>query len=117
MSNRDCAVEEYFKKAIFVAATMRVRSHHDWNISSCSARMYVRSHGRKFHVVALRYPNGVVRYIACDDLTWRARDILHVAALRWLVEVFFEDWKCYEMKRGGRRPFNSTKKVPGAAWS
>jgi hypothetical protein len=94
--NRQCSVQDFFRRQIFVEEVLHVRGHRDWNISYCSARVHVRSHGRKFHVVALRYAHGVVRYLACDDLTWRARDILHSAALRWLIEVFFEDWKCYE---------------------
>ncbi|WP_230988018.1 hypothetical protein [Bathymodiolus japonicus methanotrophic gill symbiont] len=30
------------------------------------------------------------------DLTWRTQDIIQAYTLRWLIEVFFEDWKLYE---------------------
>ena len=30
------------------------------------------------------------------DLSWRTLDIVEAYSLRWLVEVFFEDWKSYE---------------------
>ena len=30
------------------------------------------------------------------DLTWRTIDIVQAYSLRWLVEVFIEDWKSYE---------------------
>ena len=36
------------------------------------------------------------RYIVAIDLSWRHLDIVQVYTLRWLIEVFFEDWKLYE---------------------
>ena len=29
-------------------------------------------------------------------LTWRTQDIIQAFTLRWLVEVFVQDWKTYE---------------------
>ncbi|KOR30443.1 hypothetical protein TI04_05810 [Achromatium sp. WMS2] len=29
-------------------------------------------------------------------LSWRIEDIIQIFTLRWLVEVFFKDWKLYE---------------------
>ena len=29
-------------------------------------------------------------------MSWRTEDIIQAYTLRWLVEVFFEDWKLYE---------------------
>jgi len=31
-----------------------------------------------------------------SELSWRAVDIASAHTLRWLIEVFFEDWKLYE---------------------
>ncbi len=36
------------------------------------------------------------RYLVATDMTWRTMDITQAYTLRWLVEVFFEDWKLYE---------------------
>lgn len=33
------------------------------------------------------------RYLVATDMTWRTCDILQSFFLRWLIEVFFEDWK------------------------
>ena len=33
------------------------------------------------------------RFITATDLTWRAVDIVSAYTLRWLVEVFIQDWK------------------------
>ncbi|MBF0620837.1 MAG: hypothetical protein HQL54_02805 [Magnetococcales bacterium] len=31
-----------------------------------------------------------------SDLSWRTEDIIRAYSLRWLIEVFFENWKGYE---------------------
>ena len=48
-------------------------------------------------VVALKYEGEKdYRYLVASDMSWRAVDIATAYTLRWLVEVFFEDWKLYE---------------------
>jgi hypothetical protein len=36
------------------------------------------------------------RYLIASDLSWRTLDIVQGHTLRWLVEVFIQDWKSYE---------------------
>ena len=36
------------------------------------------------------------RYLIASDLSWRTLDIVQGHSLRWLVEVFIQDWKSYE---------------------
>jgi hypothetical protein len=36
------------------------------------------------------------RYLIASDLSWRTIDIVQGHALRWLVEVFIQDWKGHE---------------------
>ncbi|WP_257266946.1 hypothetical protein [Endozoicomonas sp. ONNA2] len=36
------------------------------------------------------------RYLAATDVSWRHDDIARLHTLRWLTEVFFEDWKLHE---------------------
>ena len=36
------------------------------------------------------------RYIIASNLSWRTIDIIEAYTLRWLVEVFFQDWKANE---------------------
>ena len=61
-----------------------------------SARVYVRSLGRKMNIVGMLYEGeSKLRYICCSDLTWRAEDIIQKYSFRWLIEVFFQDWKVY----------------------
>ena len=48
-------------------------------------------------VVALKYEGeDTYRYLIASDLTWRTLDIVQGQTLRWLVEVFIQDWKSYE---------------------
>ena len=62
-----------------------------------SARLHVHAHGKKRFVIALKYDGeDEYRYIIASDLSWRTIDIVEAYTLRWLVEVFFQDWKAYE---------------------
>ena len=59
--------------------------------------MYVCSHHTKRFVIALKYEGeDTYRYLIASDLTWRTLDIVQGQTLRWLVEVFIQDWKSYE---------------------
>jgi len=31
-----------------------------------------------------------------SELTWRTQDIIQLATLRWLIEVFIQDWKAHQ---------------------
>src|SRR5207245_11188302 len=62
-----------------------------------SARLYVCSHKTKRFVVALKYEGEeTYRYLIASDLSWRTLDIVQGQTLRWLVEVFIQDWKSHE---------------------
>jgi hypothetical protein len=62
-----------------------------------SARLYVCSHKTKRFIVAIKYEEEeTYRYLMASDLTWRTLDIVQGHSLRWLVEVFVQDWKGHE---------------------
>jgi hypothetical protein len=45
-------------------------------------------------VVALKYEGETdYRYLVATDMTWCTMDTVQAYTLRWLVEVFFEDWR------------------------
>jgi hypothetical protein len=61
------------------------------------ARVVVWAHRITRFVIALKYEGeDEYRYLVASDLSWRTLDIAQAHTLRWLVEVFFEDWKAYE---------------------
>lgn len=81
-----------------VKATIRVRGGEKQNVTVSSARLKVDAHGgKKRFVIALKYDGEKdYRYLIATDVSWRTIDIIQAYSLRWLVEVFFEDWKLYE---------------------
>ena len=59
--------------------------------------MLVKAHGAKRMIIAVKNQGEAeYRSLVATDVTWRILDILQCYTLRWLVEVFFEDWKLYE---------------------
>ena len=95
--NKKRSVENYFEKFPGTQQTIRVRGGKEIKVTVGSARLHVHAHGKKRFVIALKYDGeDEYRYIIASDLSWRTLDIVEAYTLRWLVEVFFQDWKTYE---------------------
>ncbi|NJO18466.1 MAG: transposase [Thioploca sp.] len=94
--NREMPVAEYFAKYPGVEMTIRIRGV-EVQVVLGGARLYVKAHGQKRFVVALKYEGQEdYRYLVASDMSWRAVDLASAYTLRWLIEVFFEDWKLHE---------------------
>jgi hypothetical protein len=94
---REMTVAHYFATYPGVTQTLRLRGGEAVTVILGSARLYVNAHQQKRFVVALKYPGEEdYRYLVASDLSGRAVDIASAYTLRWLIEVFFEDWKLYE---------------------
>lgn len=66
-------------------------------IEYCSGKYKVKAHGNKCWVIALKYDGETeYRYLIATDMTWNDIDVIKAYAIRWLVEVFIQDWKSYE---------------------
>lgn len=77
--------------------TVRVRGGKEIKMTVASARLHVKAHGKKRFVIAVKYEGEKeYRYLVATDMSWRTEDIIRAYTLRWLVEVFFEDWMLYE---------------------
>jgi len=80
-----------------ITRKVRVRGGAEVKITVASARLHVEAHGKKRFVIAIKYEGEEkYRYLVATDMSWRTEDIIRAYTLRWLVEVFFEDWKLYE---------------------
>ena len=80
-----------------MAQTIRIRGGDEVPVTVGSARLVVCAHGQKRFVIALKYESEeTYRYLVATDLSWRTLDIVQAYTLRWLLEVFFADWKAYE---------------------
>ena len=100
-------VEKYFLKNPSTVQKIRIRGGKEVKVTVGSARLHVCSHGKKRFVIALKYEGEEeYRYIVASNLSWRTLDIVEAYTLRWLVEVFFEDWK-------GNEGWGNLTKHPG----
>ncbi len=94
---KEQAIEKYFKNRKGTNFKIRIRGGKEVTVTVISARLHVCSHGKKRFVIALKYEGETeYRYLDASDLSWRTLDIIQAFTLRWLVEVFIQDWKSYE---------------------
>jgi DDE superfamily endonuclease len=90
-------VAEYFATHPGTPQRLRIRGGQEVMTTVGSARLYVCSHRTKRFIVAIKYEEEErYRYLIASDLSWRTLDIVQGHTLRWLVEVFIQDWKSYE---------------------
>jgi hypothetical protein len=91
------SVKAYFTSYPGVQKNMAIRGGETQAVIIGGARLWVKSHQKKRFVIALRYEGEQEdRYIVATNITWRMTDIAEAYTIRWLVEVFFSDWKQYE---------------------
>jgi hypothetical protein len=92
--NRRLSLAEYFDRYSGVVQRYRRRGGQPITVWVSSARLFVEANGKKRLVIALKYEGeSEYRYLVASDLTWRTEDIVQAFTLRWLVEVFIQDWK------------------------
>src|SRR4029453_5381624 len=97
LHKREQNVSAYFATHPGTPHTIRIRGGQEAIAIVGSARLYLCGHKTKRFVVALKYEGeDAYRYLIAADLTWRTLDIVQGQTLRWLVEVFIQDWKSYE---------------------
>ena len=95
--SKEMSIEEYFQRNPPTRNVLIIRGGKKQNVWFGGARLFVTSHGKKRLVIALRYEGQEeYRYVVATDLSWRILDVLQMWTLRWLVEVFIEDFKSYE---------------------
>ena len=94
---REQHVADYFAPHPGTPQKIRIRGGEEVVAIVGSARLYVCSHHTKRFIVALKYEGeDSYRSLIASDLTWRTLDIVQAQTLRWLVEVFVQDWKSHE---------------------
>ena len=90
-------VADYFATHPGTPYSIRIRGGAEVVAMVGSARLYVCAHKTKRFLVAIKYAEEeTYRYLIASDLSWRTLDIVQGHTLRWLVEVFIQDWKSYE---------------------
>jgi hypothetical protein len=95
--NKWLSVKDYFAQQGGIVQAVSVRGGKTSSMTVGSACLLVKAHGTKRMIIAVKNQGEAeYRYLVATDVTWRILDILQCYTLRWLVEVFFEDWKLYE---------------------
>ena len=90
-------VADYFATHPGTPHRIRIRGGEERVAMVGSARLYVCSHHTKRFIVAIKYTEEETpRSLIASDLSWRTLDVVQGHTLRWLVEVFIEDWKSHE---------------------
>jgi len=96
VGQREQHVADYFATHPGTPHTIRIRGGDEVVVWISSARLYVCSHNTKRFIVAIKYEEEeTYRYLIASDLSWRTLDIVQGHTLRWLVEVFIQDWKSH----------------------
>ncbi len=91
------SVEQYFIRNSGVSKHLKIRGGKEQIVSMHGARLYLKAHGCKRFIIALKYEGETeYRYLLASEMTWRLTDIAAAYTLRWLVEVIIQDWKGYE---------------------
>lgn len=91
------SVEEYFRRNLCVPRQLTIRGKQKQAVMMHGARLLLKAHGCKRFIIALKYDGEEdYRYLVASELTWRLTDIATAYTMRWLVEVFIQDWKSYE---------------------
>ena len=94
---REQHVADYFATHPGTPQNIRIRGGEEVVAIVASARLYLCAHNTKRFIIALKYEGEEsYRYLMASDLTWRTLDIVQAHTLRWLVEVFIQDWKSHE---------------------
>jgi len=95
-NNQKVNLSTYFAKQPACTRKISIRGQEKV-ITFAAARLYVAAHHQKRLIIALKYDGETdYRYLVASDLSWRIVDVLEVYGLRWLVEVFLQDWKSFE---------------------
>jgi len=90
-------INQHFANEHRACRRISIRGKKEEIIVLCAQKLWVAAHKEKRMVIAIRYENQKdFRYIIASDMTWQYIDIIQAYTLRWLIEVFFQDWKTYE---------------------
>lgn len=90
-------IENFFRTKPFHTREIRLRGNLI-KVSYCYETVQVKAHDfKKRKIVALKYESEEeYRYLVVSDSSWESQTIIQTYSLRWLIEVFFQDWKSYE---------------------
>lgn len=97
IKGNEVSLRGYFSNRALIKKGVVIRGGKEVVIYYSSVIAKVKAHGEKRLIVAYKYEGEKqLRYLFATDMTWTVQTIIEVYSLRWLVEVFIQDWKLYE---------------------
>lgn len=92
-SNNELVLDEYFSSKALIEKKVYIRNKAE-QIYYTTDIVKVKAHKCKRHVIGYKFKgNNNLRYIFASDMTWGVKEVVYLYSLRWLVEVFIQDWK------------------------
>jgi DDE superfamily endonuclease len=96
VNNKTIQLAKFFKHYMGKQTIMQLR-YNNKSIQYVASKFTVKSHNQKYWVIALKYEGEEnYRYLIASNMSWQATDVLQTYALRWLIEIFIQDWKSNE---------------------
>lgn len=96
-NGKELSVSAFFLHKRAKKHKLIIRGQDKKVIHYCAQNLFIPSHGCKRTVIAIKYDEEeTYRYIVASNTGWCPLDILQTYTIRWLIEVFFQDWKSYE---------------------
>lgn len=97
VKGKEVNLTDYFKSRCLIKTQIVIRANKNSTIYYSSVIAKVKAHGEKRLIIAYKYEGEKeLRYLFATDMTWTVKTTIQVYTLRWLVEVFIQDWKLYE---------------------
>ncbi len=94
--NSEATLSDYFARQKGVETQLIIRGGKEKRVTMLAARLSIKAHNKRRFVVALKYEDEEeYRYLVASDMSWHHADIARLYSLRWLVEVFIQDWKAH----------------------
>lgn len=96
VNNKTFKLSDFFKQYNGTQNIAQLR-YNDRSVQYVPCKFMVKGHNKKYWIIALKYDGETeYRYLIANDMSWQAIDVIKVYALRWLIEVFIQDWKSNE---------------------
>jgi len=95
-AKKQMSCEEYFSSYQGWEQKITIRGRKVKMVLAGGGRLYVPSHDQTRWVIGLKYKDEKeYRYLVAANLSWNMLQVMNNYSLRWLIEVFLEDWSSY----------------------
>lgn len=97
LDNQKQSLQAYFEQKALVGQSFSIRGKEK-KIYYHASIIRVKAHqNQKRLVIAYKFDAAAkLRYLFATNMTWQVTDLIRLYSVRWLVEVFIQDWKQYE---------------------